>query len=91
MPTYHDESAYSKRFVPSVEHERREQIIVSAQPLTFRPIALTRGRHCDQFVRSLFGSVSEELSRAEVRSAMNRLAGPLDAQPPGLHACASHS
>jgi single-strand DNA-binding protein len=87
MSTYHDHSTHSTAFVSSPHHA--EQGLAQEQLITLRAIARARGRDCNQFVRSRFGCAPEELSRAEAAACINALAELLDAQPPGLHACAS--
>ncbi|MEK6321001.1 MAG: single-stranded DNA-binding protein [Acidobacteriota bacterium] len=89
MSTYHDHSTHSTAFVSSPDAAGQEQELAQEQLITLRSIARARGRDCDQFVRSRFGCAPEELSRAEAAACINALAELLDAQPPGLHACAS--
>ena len=89
MSTYHDHSTHSTGFVSSPDHAGQEQGLAQEQLITLHAIARARGRDCNQFVRSRFGCAPEELSRAEAAACINALAELLDAQPPGLHACAS--
>src|SRR6185295_1671619 len=89
MPTYHGHITCATAFASPLDSAQREPSLAEVQLQTLRAIARARGRDCDQFVRSRFGCAPEELSRAEAAACINALAELLDAQPPGLHACAS--
>src|SRR6185295_19171793 len=89
MPTYHGHITCATAFASPLDSAQREPGLAEVQLQTLRGIARSRGRDCDQFVKSRFGCAPEELSRVEAAACINALAELIDASLPGLNACDS--